>query len=40
MYDYQLKGKRDRVVFRGSRPEVTAYLAELDPARLEKSRIN
>ena len=31
MYDYQLKGKVDRVVIRGGVEEVTAYLRTLDP---------
>ena len=30
MYDYQLKGKMDRVVVRGSVDEVAAYLQNLD----------
>lgn len=29
MYDYQIAGKKDRVVLRGDRVEVAAYLAEL-----------
>lgn len=29
MYDYQLAGKQDRIVMRGDRVEVAAYLAEL-----------